>query len=372
MKNLFIISGNAKTIAWFRLEMLQEFIDRGYKVFALVPEFDIETRKILEEKGIEIIRISLQRKSFNFINLIQGIFEIKAHIKDLKPDIVFTYMHKSIIASSLAVGLSDHDIRLFSIVSGLGHLFERNQLKYRIFSLASKILFKLSFRYNQKVFFQNQDDKDFFQNSNIISPNKAKLVNVSGVNTEDFNYSQIPQQTVFMTMARLLESKGLREFAKAAKIVKKDFPRSRFIICGYPDLHSDSISEEEIKDLWEPEYGIEYYGYADDPTIVYKLTSVYVLLSYREGIPRTVLEAMSMGRPIITTDVPGCRETVVDGHNGYLVPCRSINKAAQAMMSLMDRKTQIEMGKKSREMARSKFDVKRVNASILDEVFKHH
>lgn len=370
MKKLFIISGNADTIVWFRLEMLKEFIDRGYKVFALAPECSSDSKKILDENGIDLIKISLQRKSFNLINLFIGIFEIRGFIKNLKPDIVFTYMHKSIIASSFAVKLSNQDLKLFSIVSGLGHLFERKQLKYRFFSFFSKLLLKLSFRYNQKVFFQNPDDKNFFEDLNIISFDKSKLVNGSGVNTEDFCYSEIPHQTVFMTMARLLESKGLREFANAAKIVKKKFPASRFIICGYPDFHSDSISEDEIKNLWEPEYGIEYYGFASDPIAIYNITSVFVLLSYREGVPRTVLEAMSMGRPIITTDAPGCRETVVNDYNGYLVPSKSINKPAEAMINLMNRDKQIEMGKKSREIAKKKFDVKKINSIILDEVFR--
>ena len=368
MKNLFIISGSANTIAWFRLEMLKEFINRGYKVFALVSELNHEAKKILEDNDIVLIKISLQRKSFNPLNLIFGIFEIRGYIRKLKPKIVFTYMHKSIIASSLAVSLSNLDIKLFSIVTGLGHLFERNQFKYRFFSLIARFLFMLSFKFNKKVFFQNLDDKKLFQDLNIISSNKAKLVNGSGVNTRNFDNSLIPHQTVFMTMARLLESKGLREFAESAKIVKEKFPETRFIIFGYPDKHSDSISEKEIKDLWPDKYGTEYLGYAGEPSVAYDAASVFVLLSYREGLPRTVLEAMAKGRPIITTDVPGCRETVIDGLNGYLVPPRNSLKASEAMINLIDRNKQIFMGSKSRAIVEEKFDVRRVNEIILKEV----
>ena len=171
-----------------------------------------------------------------------------------------------------------------------------------------------------------------------------------------------------MTMARLLESKGLREFAESAKVVKEKFPDTRFIIYGYPDEHSDSISEKEILNQWSVKYGTEYLGYTEEPSTAYDAASVFVLLSYREGVPRTVLEAMAKSRPIITTDVPGCRETVVDGMNGYLIPPRNIIKASEAMINLIDRNKQIIMGAKSRSIAEKKFDVRNVNEIILKEV----
>lgn len=368
MKRLLIISGNTNSIVWFRLDLVRDLISEGYEVYALTPESNNKTEKELKSYGINYIKIKLERKSFNVINLIKGIYDIKQNIEELNPEIVISYMHKSIIASSLAVALSRKNIKVFSIISGLGHLFERSDLKYRLLGFISSFLLKLSFKFNKKVFFQNPDDKNLFENSNLINSDKAILVNGSGVNIKKFSYSEIPHQTVFMTMARLLESKGLREFAESAKVVKEKFPDTRFIIYGYPDKHSDSISEKEILNLWSVKYGTEYLGYTEEPSAAYDAASVFVLLSYREGVPRTVLEAMAKSRPIITTDVPGCRETVVDGLNGYLVPPRNIIKASEAMINLVDRNKQIIMGTKSRSIAEEKFDVRKVNEIILKEV----
>tara|TARA_B100000614_G_scaffold260552_1_gene287770 strand:- start:591 stop:1709 length:1119 start_codon:yes stop_codon:yes gene_type:complete len=369
MKKIFIISGNANTIVWFRLDLLKEFLKRDYQIYALTPECDHNSEKILNEFGITHIKISLQRKTFNMLNLLNGIFEIKKLIKAHNPEIVLSYMHKSIIASSIAVFLSGKDIKVFSIITGLGHLFERSELRYKFFGFLSRLLFKLSFKFNKKVFFQNSDDKSIFEELRLVNKDQAKLVNGSGVNINKFDLAELPNKTVFMTMTRLLESKGLREFANAAKLVKSKFPDVRFLIYGYPDLHSDSISENEIKEVWEEEYGIEYLGYTNQPSEAYKSASVYVLLSYREGTPRSVLEAMSMGRPIITTNVPGCKETVINGKNGYLVASKSSKEAAEAMMNLIDREKQLLMGQKSREIILDKFDVRKVNEAILDQIF---
>ena len=369
MKKIFIISGSANTIVWFRLDLLKEFLKRGFKIYALTPECDHDAINALNQFGILHIQINLQRKTFNVFNLLVGILEIKKLIRAHNPEIVLSYMHKSIIASSIAVFLSGKDVKMFSIITGLGHLFERSELKYKVFGFLSRLLFKLSFKFNKKVFFQNPDDKSIFEKLRLVNKDQAKLVNGSGVNIDKFKLVKLPNKTVFMTMARLLESKGLREFANAAKLVKTKFPDTRFLIYGYSDLHSDSISEDEIKNVWEEEYGIEYLGYTDQPSEAYKLASVYVLLSYREGTPRSVLEAMSMGRPIITTNVPGCKETVINGKNGYLVASKSSEEAAEAMMNLIDKEKQSFMGQKSREIILDKFDVRKVNEVILDQIF---
>ena len=365
--NFIIISGSGDTFVWFRLELLSAIQRKGYKVYALAPEISYKNQAILEERGINFLRINLKRKSFNLLNFIQSCIELNKIFNELKPEIVLGYMHKSILASCI-VSFFHKNIKIFSMITGLGHLFERQSLKYTILKKVFGIFFKISFKRASKVFFQNPDDKKFFERSNLLNPDKAILVNGSGVNTKEFSYSEIPDKTVFMTMARLLESKGLREFAESAKVVKEKFPETRFIIYGYPDKHSDSISEKEILNLWPEKYGTEYLGYTEEPSSAYDAASVFVLLSYREGVPRTVLEAMAKSRPIITTDVPGCRETVVDGLNGYLVPPRNSIKASEAMINLVDRNKQIFMGTKSRSIAEEKFDVRKVNEVILKEV----
>ncbi|MDA1255766.1 MAG: glycosyltransferase, partial [Proteobacteria bacterium] len=160
----------------------------------------------------------------------------------------------------------------------------------------------------------------------------------------------------------------LEEFARAAKRVKNLHPKARFILYGYPDEHPDSIDEHEIISNWLNDFGVEYFGYSDNPIDAIKECSVFVLLSYKEGTPRVVLEAMAMGRPIITTDAPGCRETVKNGVNGFLVPKFDDAEAANAMTKLLSAELRKEMGEESRKFCESKFDVLDVNKILLTEM----
>ena len=190
-------------------------------------------------------------------------------------------------------------------------------------------------------------------------------VNGSGVNLEKFSFSDLPPEPIFLCMARLIKSKGLLEYAQAAQIVKKFNPKAKFLLYGYSDHHHDSIDENEIINYWFDRYGVEYFGYANNPIEVIKKSSIFVLLSYKEGTPRVVLEAMAMGRPIITADSPGCRETVKDGVNGFLVPRYDHISAAKAMKELLNKNLRSEMGLQSRNYCKEKFNVVEVNKTML-------
>jgi glycosyltransferase involved in cell wall biosynthesis len=168
-------------------------------------------------------------------------------------------------------------------------------------------------------------------------------------------------------MSRLLKSKGLIEFAHAAKTVKSLHPDVRFLLYGYPDDHEDSIAESEIKDSWLEKYGVEYMGFSKNPAAAIASSSIFVLLSYNEGTPRSVLEAMSMGRPIITTEARGCRETV-NGKNGFLVPVGDHQQVSKRMIELLNSELRKKMGEESRKYCAKRFDVRLVNKSILAEV----
>jgi glycosyltransferase involved in cell wall biosynthesis len=204
--------------------------------------------------------------------------------------------------------------------------------------------------------------------NNIVLSQKTKLVNGSGVNLDKFSLSPLPAEPIFLCMARLIKSKGLEEFARAAKRVKKLNPEARFILYGYPDDHPDSIDENEIISNWFNDFGVENFGYAENPIDAIKECSVFVLLSYKEGTPRVVLEAMAMGRSIITTDAPGCRETVKNGVNGFLIPRFDDLEAANAMTKLLSAELRKEMGKESRKFCESKFNVLDVNNTLLSEM----
>ena len=369
-KNILIISGSGNTIAWFRVEMIKEFIDLGYKAYALAPDISPKSKSLLDSEGINFIRIKLNRKSLNPFDLLLSALELIKLYKKINPDIVFSYTHKAILASSFASIFFSPNLKHIAMISGIGHIFYGAKNLEKVKKYFALLALKIALNINKLVFFQNQDDLDLFIKLKLVKLYKTKLVNGSGVNLNVFSKQDLPAKPVFMTMARLLKSKGLIEYAQAAKIVKDKYPSARFLLYGYPDSHKDSIPEIDIKKKWYSDFGVEYMGFAADPYLAISSSSVFVLLSYNEGTPRVVLEAMSMGRPIITTDTRGCRETVRDGFNGYLVPLKDSQIAAQKMELLLEQDLRVKMGENSRKYCEEKFDVNKVNKIILTEVLR--
>jgi glycosyltransferase involved in cell wall biosynthesis len=363
-KTMVLLSGSGDTVVWFRLEFLDKFLDQSFKVYVLVPDIRPELKKELDNRGIDLIFIKLERKGFNIINLFQSIVELIKIFRKIKPDIIFSYTHKAILSGSLAAKFSGFS-NTYSLITGTGHLFDNKTHKEKLIKFLGSGLLRLGLKFNKIVFFQNPDDKKLFIENKIINSNKSRIVNGSGVNLNKFNTEPLPSSPIFMTMARLIKSKGLIEYAKSAREVKKTHPDARFLLYGYPDDHPDSIDENEIINNWHREYGVEYCGYADDPKAAIISCSVFVLLSYKEGTPRVNLEAMAMGRPIITTDAPGCRETVLDAVNGFLVPKYDYIETSIVMKKLIDGNLRSKMGKESRAFCESKFNVIDVNNKLL-------
>ena len=366
-KKIVLLSGSGDTVAWFRLDFLNEFLLRSYKVYVLAPDIRDDLKPELINMGIEFIEIKLERKGFNVLNLISSVFELVSLFKEIQPNIIFSYTHKAILSGSLAAKISGFS-NTFSMVTGTGHLFDNQTKKEKVIKFIGSQVLRIALRFNKLVFFQNPDDQALFLKNNIVLSQKTKLVNGSGVNLDKFSVSPLPSEPIFLCMARLIKSKGLEEFARAAKRVKKINPEARFILYGYPDDHPDSINENEIISNWLNDFGVEYFGYAENPIDAIKESSVFVLLSYKEGTPRVVLEAMAMGRPIITTDAPGCRETVKSGVNGFLVPRFDDLEAANAMTKLLSAELREEMGKESRKFCELKFNVHEVNNALLSDM----
>ena len=227
-------------------------------------------------------------------------------------------------------------------------------------------LYRLAFKYNKHVFFQNPDDLALFhQKGYIHSINQAVLINGSGVDIDEFSPSDYPPSISFLLIARLLRDKGIYEYAEAARRIREIYPEVKFRLAGWIDQNPYAIEERHLE-AWHDNGDIEFIGRLADVRPTLAACSVYVLPSYREGTPRTVLEAMAMGRPIISTDAPGCRETVNQGVNGYLVSVRDVDSLVDAMLSFIERPELIrEMGQASRKIAEEKYDVRKVNAIIL-------
>jgi len=257
----------------------------------------------------------------------------------------------------------------YALITGLGYAFQGGDQRNLLRRLAQG-LYALSLRGAKKVFFQNQDDLKLFQEIGILKPNAPScVVNGSGVNMNHYAHTPIPKEAPsFLLVARLIGDKGIREYAASAKLVKAQHPEVRFVLVGWIDENPSAIKQTEL-DTWIAEGTIDYLGRLGDVRPAIAQCSVFVLPSYREGTPRSVLEAMSMGRAIITTDAPGCRETVRVEDNGLLVPIGSVDELAKAMLRFVENEELVlRMGQRSREIAEEKYDVHKVNQVMLNEM----
>jgi glycosyltransferase involved in cell wall biosynthesis len=216
------------------------------------------------------------------------------------------------------------------------------------------------------VIFQNADDLQEFRERGLIELPIAHIVNGSGVELQHFTPVSLPGNATFLLIARLLADKGIREYVEAASQIRRSYPHARFLLVGWYDDNPDSLRQEEVDD-WISQGTVEFLGRLEDVRPAIAQADVYVLPSYREGAPRTVLEAMAMGRPIITTDVPGCREMVVEGVNGFLVPPRDANAIAQAIRRFLeDPRLAARMGHESRRMVEARFDSEIVAMAVVN------
>ncbi|MFJ8257593.1 glycosyltransferase family 4 protein [Peribacillus asahii] len=362
---IMILSSYAPTLFYFREDMMKAMMNSGHEVIAAAPESEKEWGQKFKERKIKYVSIEgIERTGTNPIKDIVGFFSILKVIKREKPDKVFAYQAKTIIYGCIAaklVGVKG----IYALMGGLGSVFRNNDRK----SLAKDILkmeYKVAFNFCDNVFFQNKDDSKEIINAGLIKEKKIVMINGSGVNLEKFKEKPLSQNPVFLFVGRIIKDKGIIEYIEAAKIVKEKYPEARVQIVGYFDTNPTAIKEEEIYKYVNKGI-IEYLGPTNDVRPFLEKCSVYVLPSYHEGTPKSVLEAMATGRPIITTDAPGCRETVVDGQNGFLVPIKNANKLAEKMIWMIQNREEVErMGKESFRMCKEKFDVNKVNKVILN------
>ena len=338
----------------------------GHEVHVTAPDLEkVEAR--LRSLGAIPHPVPLARTGLNPLADIRYFRAIRSLLRAVKADLAVSYTIKPNIWASLAAG--SLGVRSASIVTGLGYAFgDGTGFKRRLLRLSSRALYRAATAANDTVVFQNPDDlADFVAAGCLGEPRKARLINGSGVDLDYFSASPLPDQPVFLMVARLLGAKGVREYGAAALQILSRRRDARFLLAGYRDGGPDCIRATELDDWISG--GVEYLGALDDVRPAIRQSSVFVLPSYREGTPRSVLEAMAMGRPIITTDVPGCRETVVEGRNGLLVPPRDPDALAAAMERLIEQPDlRVEMGARSLELCRSKFDVDEVTMALLEHL----
>ena len=361
---IIVLSSHTASLFWFRMDMMQDFIKNGHEVVAVGSEAEEAWTERFKQNNITYRQIFVERNGLNPFQDIRTFLSIYKVIKQEEPERIFVYQAKTIIYGSIAAklrGLTE----VYPLVAGLGSVFRGNGFKNVIIKKMMKLQYKLACYCSKKVFFQNNDDKNEFIHNGLILENKTVMINGSGVNLEKFVSTQLPDKPAFLYIGRLIKDKGIVEYLEACKLVKENQVEARCLLVGPFDTNPSSLQPEELQ-VYLDQGIVEYYGEQNDVRPFIAQCSTYVLPSYHEGTPKTVLEAMAMGRAIITSDAPGCRETVDNGINGYLVAVKDINALAQKMIFLagnldINRK----MGLQSSKLAREKYDVIKVNHVIL-------
>ena len=357
----------AQSLLSFRGRFIEAMVARGHHVHVSAPNISNDIEMKLRALGANVHEVALARTGTNPIADIRYALALLRVMRAIRPDRIIGYTIKPNIWGSFAARWVG--VKSASMVTGLGFSFIPGVgLRRRILQILMQKTYSVATATNDVVVFQNPDDKrDFIAAGCLADPNKGVLVNGSGIDMAHYERAELPAAPVFLMVTRLLVSNGVREYAEAALVILRERNDCRFALAGFFDEGRDGISKHEL-DRWIAG-GLEYLGPLDDVRPAIRAASVYVLPSYREGTPRSVLEAMAMGRAVITTDVPGCRETVVDGVNGLLVKDRETPSLVTAMRILADDAAgRSAMGAASYNYAHEKFAVEKVNLVLMDHL----
>ena len=372
MKKITIISNQAFSLINFRGKFLEFLYNNNYKIHCLAPDFTEEIKKELIEIGCIPIDYKLNRSSVNPITEFLHFFLLFFKIKKINPDIIFSYSIKPVIYASI-ISYFVKTPKCFSLIEGLGYIFTYHRsfglIYYRVLLKFIVIqMYKLSLPFNKKVFFLNTSDINEFQSRRLVSVEQTELIDGIGLDLKYFSYQPATpkDKIVFLYLGRLLREKGLYEFIEAAIKIRKVTSQASFLVVGDIDTNPGSINEREVKQ-WVKEGLIDWIRFTRDVRPYLQKSSVFVLPSYyREGLPRSIQEAMAIGRPIITCDSVGCRETVEENKNGFLVPIRDSETLAKKMEIFLEQRKLInQMGLESRKIAEKRFDVHKINQIFL-------
>lgn len=361
LKSIAVIGNSAFSLTNFRGPLIAEFVRNGAKVFALAPDHDTSSETRIRSLGAIPVGYSLDRTGMKPVRDLSDAFKLFRLLRRLRPDATLSYFIKPVIYGTLAARLAGVR-RRYALVPGLGYAFISRGIVQRLVGGIARFLYRLAFAAAHRVIFYNDDDARHF--AGAIHPDKIVRLNGTGVDLARFTPAPLPAGTpTFLFIGRLLREKGVSEFVEAARTVRHNHPDCRFVMVGGLDCNPGSIDQAQL-DAWRSEGAVDIVGHVDDVRPWIASSSVFVLPSYREGVPRSTQEAMAMGRPVLTTDTPGCRETVAG--NGFLVPPRDPDALAAAMLRFINNPGLIaSMGRASRRLAEERFDVRRINAEIL-------
>lgn len=316
-----------------------------------------------------MLNYSLDRKGLNPFHDLATLRRLKAIMTEHRPDMVFSSTIKPVIYGSIAAKACNVP-GIFATITGLGYVFEADNPAKKLLHLLGRGMYRFALRGIDGVYFQNRDDAALFSAQKILHPDQRVLFAPgTGVDLERFHPAPLPDSPpVFLLAGRLLEAKGIEDYAVAASLLKKKWPAARFQLLGIPEKGPGSYPLARARE-WEAKGALEYLGQTRDVRPHLAAAHVAVLPSWREGAPTALLEAIAMGRPCVATDVPGCREVVSDGENGWLCEARNPDSLARAMEKFLANPLSIaSMGAKSRQLAETRFDANIVADGIIREM----
>ncbi|MDA8685542.1 glycosyltransferase family 4 protein [Robiginitalea sp.] len=370
-KRVALIAPQHNSLLNFRGDLIQRLLESGFEVYTLAPEYPEDFEKKLWDKGAKTLTYRVNRKSLNPFGDVITALDLFKVIKKNKIDLIIPYTIKPVIYGSIAANWAG--VPVVSMITGLGLTFSKTSQKAKILEVFSKSLYKYALRKNKTIVFQNPDDLSLFLEKKIIlHKERTLIVNGSGVNLNRFAFRSNRKERSnikFVFMARLIREKGIELFINGARELKKQYPEAEFHVLGSGSSATSKKFIETLTDLTEKKI-MHYHGFTSNVPDFLASCDVFVLPTYyREGIPRSILESLSVGLPIITTDMPGCRETILENKNGILIPPRNQERLTEAMKYFLEHPEQVEiMGLESRKMAETKFDVDLINNRLLETV----
>lgn len=372
MKVVFI-GTVASSFYGFRADLIRTLLKKGHQVYAFTSEYTKEDLKKIESLGAIPVTYELNRGGLNPLADIVATYKLAKKIREIKPDLVFSYFSKPVIFGTIAAKLAKVP-RIVGMLEGLGYTFTQQpeglSKKTELIKKIQVLLYKFALPQLDKLIFLNPDDPLDLLDQHAINVKKVEVLGGIGLNLKDYPYQPVPniQQPInFLFIGRLLREKGIHDFLAAVKIVKEKYPETQFTVLGAIDPHNlGALTQSELDELISSNI-IDYPGHVDNVKDWIAKSHVFVLPSYREGVPRSTQEAMAIGRAVVTTDVPGCRETVEHGVNGFIVAKWNPEALAEKMIYFIEQPEQIEkMGIESYKIAQEKFDADKVNQRLLN------
>lgn len=363
-KRVMFIAAASNMVLSFRTDLIKKFQSEGYNVG--VVAFDNDCEQQIESLGVKFYCAFDNNRNTSPLKILSLKKKYVKIIKDFNPEIVLTFMLKPNIFGVLASKKAGVK-KVYSMVEGAGDVFIKSGFKWKIIRKIVCHLYKKAFKISNKVFFLNNDDKGEFINRKILPQEKCKLINGIGVNLEKFAYKPVTNTSTFAMVARMLKTKGVIEYCKCARLVKEKYPNATFNYLGQEGDITVSDIQEYIDDG-----SINYLGVVSDVRPYLEQATVMVLPSYREGFPMSIMEAQAVGRAIITHNVTGCKETVKDGYNGFLVQKSDYIKMAEKVVWFLENQEETKaMCENARAFAEQYFDQAKINQKIFDIVTKN-